>query len=90
MEPMPPIPADDSETPIPQLSTILSLATPGTNQVIHLLATLPEISLLEEIYIIGHDLLKEYFGLGSLIAILPIPDQKKQMHAISDGLMKRT
>ena len=71
MEPMPPIPANNSKIPIPQLSTILSLATPGTN---HLLATLPEISLLEEIYIIGRDLLKEYFGLGSLIAILPIPD----------------
>ena len=41
-EPMPSIPTEDSKTFISQSSTILTLATPETTQIIHLPATNPQ------------------------------------------------
>ena len=86
-ESMPSIPTEDKK--ITQSSTILTLASRATTQIIHLSATTPQNFFTEETYIVGDGLVREYFGLGSLTDILPILGPKTLMHTISDGLMKK-
>ena len=89
-EPMPSIPTKDNKTSISQSSYARNHSNNSfTLREKRQYRQLPEIFSLEETYITGDGLLREYFGLGSLTDILKIPDPKTLMHTISDGLMKK-